>query len=541
MTDLARRRRAKEHLSARLHRQVRERGENESKESGKFEEGEDTTLELSAEEVGTWIADGVKAGMPFLSDELRFLRRLEEANEAVEEIHRRELPMDLDPHDLSQAGWGVIFPQGGYRRLGRHLAPLLDLRKEQAGKRARRFTLKKGESAASFLARHGETVGTIKPEKVPYYLLIVGGPDKIPFDFQYHLSLNHAVGRIDFTDPADFGRYVHNVCAAEEEEVLLPKRTVLFSVKNENDRANAILAQHLVAPLRRSLKGYLTDWRVDLLENQRTTTKAALTHLLAHNPPGLFIAASHGRSLPPMDRAQRARQGGLVCRLQGSKDESLFTAADLSPEAQLRGQIALLFACYSAGLPVLDSFPPRVKKDADEEAPRAAKSYPRVLTQEAFVARLPQEMLKRGALAVLGHVDRSWTLSFKWNEGLSTVASLEDAVKQLLKGERLGHALRPLYRRYAFLSANFAGLLNKARLGVEVDPFLLGVAWTAINDARNFIILGDPAVYLLGHRGEASHLVRLRPEVWAGAREQAERAGVVVEEWVHRKLREILP
>jgi hypothetical protein len=111
--------------------------------------------------------------------------------------------------------------------------------------------------------------------------------------------------------------------------------------------------------------------------------------------------------------------------------------------------------------------------------------------------------------------------------------------------------LRPLYRRYTALAAHLVDPLERRTLGKEVNRELVAMEWLAHNDARNFIILGDPAVYLLGKRSERDRARRqvavspgvplhLDEAVLAAAREQAENLGKSVEEWINDLLREQL-
>src|SRR6185436_8134657 len=77
---------------------------------------------------------------------------------------RRGLKEGLDPGKLDEAGWGVIFPcSADLEPMREALAPLLDLRRAQAGKRQERYFrefvgedgYRDGESKIEFLARHG--------------------------------------------------------------------------------------------------------------------------------------------------------------------------------------------------------------------------------------------------------------------------------------------------------------------------------------------------------------------------------------------------
>lgn len=68
--------------------------------------------------------------------------------------------------------------------------------------------------------------------------------------------------------------------------------------------------------------------------------------------------------------------------------------------------------------------------------------------------------------------------------------------------------MRPLYRRYTALAAMLAAEIELHERDPEVRAApgarrRLEFVWTAHNDARNFIVLGDPAVYALGRRTDA--------------------------------------
>jgi hypothetical protein len=68
-----------------------------------------------------------------------------------------------------------------------------------------------------------------------------------------------------------------------------------------------------------------------------------------------------------------------------------------------------------------------------------------------------------------------------------------------MEGYPIGAAMEWFNQRYAALAAELTGALYKVALGIPLCPEdLLRTAslWTRHNDARNYIIVGDPAVRL---------------------------------------------
>jgi hypothetical protein len=144
------------------------------------------------------------------------------------------------------------------------------------------------------------------------------------------------------------------------------------------------------------------------------------------------------------------------------------------------------FACHGGGCPALDNF------DRLNNAPRRIAPAP-------FFARLPQRMLSHpngGALAVLAHIERAWAYSFQSQRGGSQITGFRDVLGRLLLGDRIGQATDMFNLRWAAISVDLAEMHADLQRGAEVPLRTLGNLWVARDDARNFMVLGDPAVRL---------------------------------------------
>ena len=468
---------------------------------------------------------------PLKAEELASFIKGEETPENLAELRYRYqqqteqhlgVKEGVDATDLSQAGWGVVFAHDADPTIQEALGELIELRREQAGPYFRLYAgaegYRPGESKNKFLARHGAGPGPADPVKVPYYLLLVGSPEQIPYRFQTQLDVQYAVGRIHFQSAQEYANYARSVVAAETGQLRLPRRAAFFGVANTDDRATHLSAKHLVEPLARKVRGRMPEWQVDALLHE-TATKAQLAQLLGgQEPPALLFSASHGMSFDADSARQLPHQGALLCQdwpgpqewRQAIPQEFYFAADDLDSTANLLGLMAFFFACYGAGTPLHDEF-----------AQQAFRQRREAIAPHAFIAQLPAAMLaqpKGGALAVVGHVERAWGYSFLWPGAGAQTTVFESTLEGLLKGQPVGMAVEYFNERYAELSTVLNDELEEVQFGKAADPYELAGMWTANNDARGYAIIGDPAVRLpLLREGEEANRPALASVTVAGS------------------------
>jgi hypothetical protein len=425
----------------------------------------------------------------------------------------------IDPSKLEEAGWGVIFPAvpaGGEEAMRQEaireaLSPLLNLRKAQATRIEEHYYKEyrgklgyhPGDSKQKYLALLGTGPGPADPERVPYYLLIVGSPEEIPFHVQYQIDVQYAVGRIYFDTIEEYANYARSVVAAETGGLALAREVAFVGVANPDDMATQMSRKNLVGPLADKAESWdeVGDWTVSRYFDERAD-KAHVSELFGGpKTPALIFSGSHGMAFERGDPLQERHQGALLLQdwtgpkqWKGPIGEELYLSGDdLRSDAGLLGLISFNFACYGGGTPKFDEFSKQAFKQR------------KAIADRAFVSGLHRKLLghpKGGALASLGHVERAWGYSFMWGSGRRGAAEpqlavFESTLESLMKGMPVGMAVDYFNERYAEMASDLSWELEQLEYEADaVDPYTLATMWTSNNDARGYAILGDPAVRL---------------------------------------------
>lgn len=404
------------------------------------------------------------------------------------------LPHDVAPENVARAGWAIVFHEDESDAVKAALEPLIAHRRTRVpADRCHVLTYETGQTRASWLAANGVAAGSVLPTRVPYYLLLIGGPERFPFVFCHHLDVEYAVGCLHFDTPEEYARYAASVVEYETSAAVpTAKRLVMFGPRHAGDRSTTLSADHLVTPLAaRPPAGF----EIDLLLGDRARKDALLGAIAPHagdaRPPALVFTASHGMGWKTPDPRQAADQGALIC--QDWKPQTIpgpgdyLSAADLPSDGRVHGSIVFHFACYGAGTPQHDRFLHEKGKP------------PSAIAEKPFIAALPKALLahpRGGALAVIGHVERAWGCSIVTPQAGAQLLPFRNALERLALGQPAGHAMKDFNERYATLSTTLAGMLEELEFGAAVDGEALVRAWVERNDAEGYLLLGDPAVAL---------------------------------------------
>jgi hypothetical protein len=422
---------------------------------------------------------------------------------AVDDPRRKPVLETKRPWDLTETGWAVVFAPGIDPRVKTALGKLLEHRRNMIGKKNKHYfkeCIYQGQTAYRFLKdQHANPAMRADPEHFPYYVLLVGDPVALPYKFQAELDVNYAVGRICFDRVEDYAAYADSVTRAEETARLRSREVVFFGTEHENDWATQRTCQDLVLKLAGSVLEPRMPWKVRPVLGEEARKAQLAKFLGGGETPAFLFAACHGLGFDfdGEDERQNACQGALVCQdwlgpASGKwvDEKHWLAASDVPDEANLQGLIAFLYACYGAGTPQRDNYD------------RNPLGKPRPIAPHALVSRLPQKLLsrpdKKGALAVIGHVDQAWATSFSGSPKGEGIDAFRYGVQRLLQGHTVGWAMEYINQSYATLATMRASLDEEIVNREVVDEEELAYLWLIRNDARNFVVFGDPAVRLPG-------------------------------------------
>lgn len=423
-----------------------------------------------------------------------------------------------DPTRIEDAGWGIVFPATASPKqvdaILEALNPLIEARRNKyykvlRGPQGYLWDSGRGQTFVRFLQENGASVGPVNPNQIPYYLLLVGDPQSIPYQFQYDLDTQYVVGRIYFERLEDTYNYARSVAEAESGKLKLSRKAAFFGPQNPGDDATYLSSENLVKPL---AEFYQSDpqaqalgFDVEVIPPEQSSKKRLAALLGGGETPALLFTASHGVEWPYADERQIPYQGALLCQdwpgpldWDGELDEGWFlTGKDVlaNKQASLHGLISFHFACYGAGTPYWDEFAGAY----DEERP--------ALAERPFLSALPKALLSHpngGALAVIGHVERAWSYSFEYEDGGQQLEAFKDILNRLMMGQPVGFALNAMNGRYTTFASSLIQKVDKRKNFPDLyTPEELAFEWISANDAKGYSVLGDPAARLpVGKVGE---------------------------------------
>jgi hypothetical protein len=159
---------------------------------------------------------------------------------------------DVDLTKLSEAGWAIVFHVDEDAAVKEAMQLLIDHRRKSIGndRLVKELNYQDGETVSQWLIRNGADVAHVDPEILPFYILLIGSPSKIPFLFGHVLAAAYGVGRLYFTAACLYKRYVDSVISYETSSLVPNNRDVVFfGPRHEDDSPTLLSSTSLVSPM----------------------------------------------------------------------------------------------------------------------------------------------------------------------------------------------------------------------------------------------------------------------------------------------------
>lgn len=331
----------------------------------------------------------------------------------------------------------------------------------------------------------------------PHYVLIIGGPDRIPFHFQAVLDSAASVGRLAFEDIGLLEAYVEKVLRIESARKALTRpELTMFATDRGSPDPTYYSRRYMAEPIEQHVRSEL-KLPVRGLYGEAATAPALL-EALSESHSAVIYTATHGAARRRASLAvQREINGAIVCTPEpGATEQALLAARDIPDDVPVaEGAIVFQFACFGGGTPAESDY-----------AHWLGRALP--VGEAAFVAALPNRLLAhpRGPLAFVGHVDLAWLDAFDDPDepdirepSHPRLAPFISAVKTLLSPQPVGLAMSAMNKRFDVGNAGLAIAFENQCRGIlsdgEEDHRKLVGQFISRSDAQNYLVLGDPAVY----------------------------------------------
>jgi hypothetical protein len=437
-------------------------------------------------------------------------------------VPTRQSP-DAGRNDLAAQRWGVIAPEGAVGdALLRVIAPLVAHREKEQGAPVKMYRVPEDMDAAASVRWKQQVLQAeaVPEEERPWYLLLLGDLHHVSIELQQVLAHEACVGRLHVGRPdgepdlAGYGAYVKKLLDWEQRPAGEEAPDVVLYTARDGTAATEGGHQFLMEPCRQSLGTGWKTKRLVLDVPYDASSPEALLRAAGQARAGVMLSVTHGLSRPEQGWASPEEQRALQGALSVGPGQEL-TGEHLRNTPFLPGGMWFPVTCFGAATPARSAFHAWIAQLAKAGAFAGPASS--VLWslpgagERPFVAALPQALLanEQGPLAIIGHSDLAWLISFldEENPSSSRASHILSALKVLTNGSRAGLAHFALMRAYReandSLMAGYQARADALLYGHPdpTDPVRQGMLWLRRNDLRGYVLLGDPAARLAVKRG----------------------------------------
>jgi hypothetical protein len=414
-------------------------------------------------------------------------------------------PPNLADWASAQVGWGLVLP---YRaglspealasaddapepirtlRAARGNAPVFRYRADSPLSITHVVTYRSGVEEFVSLSSAEPGLGS---GQLPFYLLIYGSADVVPWEFQFILNATRAVGRLDLEGEA-LENYVAALMNGWKDASSNVRHALLWSSNNGEADITKLVRDSIAAGVYEDLKkDDDIDKAVFIDGFNGNATTAALIDALVDLRPGFILTTSHGQTGPLDDLQAMGRDLGLLVDQDYEVTQPEKFLSGWNPD----GAIWYAHACCSAGsnaTTIYDGLVP-----ADSEVDSLLKGVARL---GARTAPLPRALLgaKKPLRAFVGQVEPTfdWTLQQPETSSYLTAPVKTALYRNLFQPEPAGMALRPCYQKLGGLYAAYDEALRQFNNNKDTKQILL-FCQLAARDVQSMVILGDPTATL---------------------------------------------
>jgi hypothetical protein len=406
----------------------------------------------------------------------------------------------INPGDPRQAGWTFMVAKDDPQRqqIGQILQPLAVHRGMADPSAPLIFSGEPEENWGDWLQDNYYAL-KLNGKQLPHYVLMVGGPEMLPFHFQSLLDTVANVGRLQFDTPEELQQYVEKIIRLETApDPVVTREVILFAPDGGMNDPTYFSREYMVKPLAQHINQQLNFKTTALMGPD--ATKAKLAGALKGSKPALVYTASHGLGLSgePLDRQQRLN-GAICCQKAGQLTmQDLFCSDDVPlNEPFLEGAVFFQFACFGYGTP------------AQSDYAHWTDGVPEKYADKDFVASLPKRLLAhpRGPIAYVGHLDTAFLHGFtdpndrfileRWS---NRIGPFVNAVDQLLEVQPSALAMEDMNQKFSIYNVLLNSVSDRLKRGTLTwtpDSERRFVdSWIIRSDAQNYMVFGDPAATL---------------------------------------------
>jgi hypothetical protein len=320
--------------------------------------------------------------------------------------------------------------------------------------------------------------------RLPRYLLIIGGPDRVPWRLQLALNRRHFVGRLDLSEEG-LTRYVDALLTDWSGATADPTQAVVWSTSHDSmtQKMDVTVAAQVSSSL--ATDSELTVHRV----TGGAATGDSLGATLSAHQPALLLTSSHGMTGPLGDATAMRAQLGLPV---GQDRKPLDPTALLSAWDPY-GAVWIAQACCSAGSNLGTSYDGLLS-----EGTLAYQVVHGVAGLGPQTSPLPRQLLgaERPLRAFVGHVEPTfdWTL-FIPDTGQHVVTTMVRGIYPgLFQRRPLGLTLADYYAGVGSLYGKLSDAQRDVDNAVEGARDRATYYKLTALDRESLVVLGDPTV-----------------------------------------------